>query len=170
MKKMPTTKMGRAAVKHAIPLLEGRVLSIDPSSGSASSMPGYAIYVAGKLVECGTIEIPYTKKSHVRLRYLKECIEKEFPENWDVLIMESLTIMQSTRRSAMSKLIESVGVILAAVKSDEVIYVAPASWHAYVRRKYGDSYVKSDSEDARVMGELVIATAREWIGEEDGDE
>jgi hypothetical protein len=155
------TKLQRTLRRFPEKVLHGRMLVVDPSSGSTTSMPGYAEFLNGVLVDSGTIQIPYSKAVHKRLRYLRDCLDRDFAnERYDVLVLESLSIMQSTRRRAMSLLLESVGVFLACIESDEVAYVAPASWHAYVRRKYGDSYVKSDEADARVMGELVIEEAK----------
>jgi hypothetical protein len=159
------TKLEQTIAKFPTLFTDGRVLVIDPSSGSSSSMPGYAEFRNGKLVDSGTIQIPYSKKVHRRLRYLKECLERDFSEEkYDVLVMESLSIMQSTKRRAMGLLLESVGVFLAVIDSEEVAYVAPASWHKYARDKYGVEFIKSDENDAIMMGELCMQIALKYIG------
>lgn len=161
------TKLDSRVASIRKSLLRGRILVIDPSSGSKESSPGYAEFINGKMVDCGIIEVPYSKKVHHRLRSIKDCLEADFStrEPYDVLILENLTINQFSKYRAGSLLIESVGVFLACIPSDHVLYVAPASWRAYVKRKWGDAYEKSDMNDAIAMGELVMERAQHWENE-----
>lgn len=160
-KKAKKRKLDIHVEKNKEAILRGSVLVIDPSSGSRSSSPGYAEIVNGEIVDSGTIEIPYSKKVHERLRNIKTSLDKEFTSRkYDLLVLEALNIHQFKRMRAGSLLIESVGVFLACIPSDEVLYVSPVSWHAYVRRTYGDNYEKSDEKDARMMAELVISIAK----------
>jgi hypothetical protein len=139
-------------------ILSGTILVIDPSSGSSSSMPGYAIYEHGILKDQGYIDVPIPNDIHVRLRYIMQCIQKQFPIV-DILVIEDIPIRMGrfTSGVAVRNLHRSIGVFLAAVKCNTVIEITPASWRRYIDAA---KYAKADWNDAIVMGYTVVDKAR----------
>ena len=127
-------------------LREGMVLSIDPSSGSKGSMPGYAIFKAGELIESGTIQLPVGKPLCVRLQTLCQTLQEEF-EVPDVLITEAIYFSRNNKAGV--SLQRSIGVVLAAFPvNGRVIEVSPNTW----RKLRPETYEKTDENDAIMMG------------------
>jgi hypothetical protein len=162
----------RSIHKCAAAILHGKVLVVDPSIGSVSSQPGYAILMAGKLVEFGTIEIRHTDSSHKRLFELGRSLREDFSSelvdsDFDVLVVEDIPPARysgSGRNkyhdvSAQLPLHRSVGAILASVKVDHAIAIAPRTWRSFVY----DDYVKSDSGDAVVMAHVAVKYAQHAV-------
>src|SRR5574343_1157995 len=84
----PTTVLYKEVRRLSPILTEGRVISIDPSCGSSSSMPAYAMYEQGKLVMAEEIPLQVEDTLHHRLRQLAEELDK-LPTA-DILIYEEI--------------------------------------------------------------------------------
>ena len=174
------SKLAEEIVKYADLLQEGYMLALDPSSGSAGSLPGYAIFKKGKLQDAGTIGLPRgTRAIHNRLWLLRNALETEF-EKPDILAVEWIAPVIPTGRGTFlhksaAALIKSVGAILA-VWDVPVIEPTPAAWHSMAPA----GYQKTDARDAQMVGWCALTTlARElgqpdpsiwFVGEEVGDE
>jgi hypothetical protein len=156
------TKLYRALSKGpaAQAVLAGRVLVIDPSSGSTSSLPGYAVYAAGHLTDSGLIEMPVGTELVIRLRYLNRCLREEFTEKFDALIVEAIPPFRFSggRASAAGQLSlhKAVAVVESAFDVPHVLYVSPQTWRAFAPV----DYVKGDEADAVTMGHAVLSIAR----------
>lgn len=146
-------------------LTQGKVLSIDPSVGSHSSMPGYAVYKAGVLQESGTLkinpELPTWKKLqelHRLLRNLSKLHEI------DACIYEQMPVSAHGGRSQVSHatLLMAVGVTIGAVQARAFIGILPMSWKQHA----SPGYVKSDEQDAIEIGRIVIEMAQQMISED----
>jgi hypothetical protein len=152
------TKLAAQVWAHRMKM-HGFLLCIDPSSGSAGSMPGYASYVGGKLKDYGTLELPYGKQVKSKLFALALALRTEFPVP-DVLIIENLPpFMQSKgssfRTAGVVNLHRSVGAIMAGVDCDAIVEVSPQSWHAIEAKfptLHGFTYKKADAHDAVMLG------------------
>lgn len=149
--------------------LTGTLIAFDPSTGSKSSMPGYAIFKKGKLVESGIIQVNSAARRNVRLYSITQALLNEFPEP-DVIAVENIPPVQYNRGRAMGgwalvAIQRSIGAIISCFDS-EYIEVAPKAWQSY---KF-DGYNKSDEHDAICIGICVIETAKQIYGElaEDG--
>lgn len=144
-------------------VLTGLMVVIDPSSGSSSSMPGYAIFKEGKLIDSGVMQIDHRKEVPRRLQDISKCLSSEFPEA-DVLVIEDIPSRSFGRNAiAHATLLKSVGCILASSKYHRFIEISPSVWHAYIKRepKEAEGYVKGDEWDAKIMGYCILELARE---------
>lgn len=145
-------------------VLNGNLLAIDPSSGSTSSMPGYAIYRCGILVDSGFIQLTANTRLHQRLHQLMECLRVDFleAESIDVVAVEYIAMKNykgsGTRHSAVSllPLQRSVGVVQAVFGGLPVIEVAPISWKKYAE----PDQVKTDEFDAIGIGRCVVEVSK----------
>lgn len=158
---MKKSKLDKECEKYAGLLEKGKVLAIDPSSGSAKSAPGFAFIEQGILLESGTYFMP---KGDItgRLYALAEALRKDFSDI-DVLIIESLPpYMQSAGSSFKSRSVMnlhmSVGAIYGALGHAITIGVTPSSWHAEARR-LNFTYEKSDENDALILAHTVFKRA-----------
>jgi len=139
-------------------LTMGVVVAIDPSIGSSSSMPGWAVYRASILIESGVISLPREKALVPRLRALarsmRDIYRKYLP---DVLVYEEIPAQRHGfgNAEAHASLLKAVGVILSVEGPETAVGIYPVSWKGMV----SDHYVKSDEEDAREIGRIVIAQA-----------
>lgn len=161
-----TAGMGKTTVaymairKHRDLLLKGTVIAIDPSCGSSSSMPGYAVYRAGDLVTSGTIQLDPTGELWARLRTLAiQLTELYTLYTPDVLIFEQISPRRYGGGSAHghASLLKSVGVVLSIPGPEGVVPLAPRVWKSLTR----SAYRKSDEGDAVEMGWITIQQARE---------
>ena len=137
---------------------DGYLLCIDPSIGSGSSMPGYAIFYGMEFAESGTIYVTPSWPAHIRLQAIAECIRTEF-ETPDVAAVEALPVRAIGRgrsRRGHASLLQAAGAIASALPTPNLIYVDPRIWHSEV----GDDYVKGDAEDAEAIGDTIIRLAR----------
>lgn len=158
----PKTKLEIAVLKYASLILEGRILAVDPSSGSSKSLPGYAIYEKGKLIDSGVISVDTGKVLNVKLRMIADSLRNEFPVP-DVLVIENLPPFMGNAgdgpgfgfNKSILNLHRSVGAIMSAVPCEPIVEVAPVSW----RKNVPDNYVKSDENDAILMGYTVVRLA-----------
>ena len=154
----PKGKYYKDVRKLCGPLLQGRVLVIDPSIGSTSSLPGYAIYQEGFLLDSGTI---FTGGSHLELwqraRKLGDALRTLCYENdIEVLVYEDIPATSGFNQNAIASLLKAVGVVLSCTSSAHVLGVHPASWKNYARPEYQ----KGDREDAIEIGWVTIALAQ----------
>jgi hypothetical protein len=143
-------------------LLEGVVISIDPSIGSSSSMPGWAIYRAGKYIASGTFPIPPHKSIPERLRTLANHVRKlynEFPP--DVLVYEDIPSQRYGMGNAMAhaSLLKALGAILSVPGPEGYVGIMPVSWKKMVR----DTYQKGDEADAVEIGYVAIESAAQIL-------
>lgn len=148
-----------AIAAHSELIKTGHVLCIDPSVGSSSSLPGFAVYKKGKLVESGLIQVDLGKPLNKRLFEIRRTLQEDF-EVPDILILEYIGGYafgpMRYNITAYHSLIKAVGTVLASFNVDTVIEVPPAVWKKYV----DDQYVKGDEADAVYIGRYVINSAR----------
>lgn len=147
------------------PILDGTMLCIDPSVGSSSSQPGWAVYVQGKLAHSGTLDIEVGTPLHYRLQVLGKHMRgliKEYDP--DVLAFEDIPSQRygGGNAEAHASLLKAVGVILSIPGPQGYLRLKPMVWKRLVR----DTYVKGDREDAEEIGYVAIKVAEE-IKEED---
>jgi hypothetical protein len=147
------TKKLRTAISR------GRFVSVDPSCGSSSSQPGYAIYDKGVLVTRGLLEVGVRGDLHTRLhklatllRMLRDAYEA------DTLVYEDVPPRHYGRgggnANAHASLLKSVGTVLS-LGWENVFGIRPTDWKWHAR----DSYVKGDAEDAEEIGYVAIELA-----------
>ncbi len=140
-------------------LSKGIVLAVDPSVGSSSSMPGWAIYVHGSLRASGTIPLDPQAPIHVRLRGLVYALRKLHAEySPDVLVYEEIPAQRyggGGNAGAHASLLKAVGAILSTSGTDYVVGLLPVSWKPMAR----SSYVKGDEADAIEIGYIAIQEA-----------
>lgn len=145
-------------------VIKGKVLAIDPSSGSQKSQPGYAIYEAGVLIDSGTIQVSHKNQLHSRLYYLAGCIRDQFDVP-DILVTENISSVMNSNSGFMSKsmlpLQRAVGVV-QSIFPCPCLEVAPATWRKYIPK----DYVKSDENDAIMLGWAAIYEAGKNIKQE----
>lgn len=139
-------------------LLRGTVLSIDPSIGSSSSMPGWAVYRRGVYQESGTIAIDVVPEIPPRLQQLSANMDRLIRE-WDpdILLYEEIPVMGHGRNLASHvSLLKAVGVIVSRPGPRGYIGIYPTTWKPWVRT----TYVKSDEADAVELGWVTLELAR----------
>lgn len=144
------------AVKH---LLEGVAVCIDPSVGSRSSQPGYAVSRQGELVESGTFRIPPDKPIHMRLRLLATQLRRLYTKyDPDVLVYEDIPAVRygGGNANSHSSLIKAVGAILSVPGPELCVGILPSSWKANARTEYE----KSDENDAIEILYVIVELAR----------
>jgi hypothetical protein len=129
---------------------EGTILSVDPSIGSASSMPGYALCVDGCIVDCGELKINCKDPSNKRLGDIQSQLRMICPSP-NVVICEAIRPTLSCGGTNVVQLHWAVGVILATYPTAHTVMVPNQTWKACLRRTGLDNYVKSDEHDAIVL-------------------
>jgi hypothetical protein len=153
------TEIYRSVRSNLKYIIEGSILCLDPSMGSMSSQPGYAVYRAGKLVESGKLNIDPRGEKWERLhelhRQLRNLSRRIVP---DLCLYENVPVSAHGGRSQVShaSLLMAVGVTLAAVEADAFIGITPMVWKSRIR----DTYVKSDEADAIEFGWITIEIAK----------
>lgn len=164
-----TSKAYSQIVKCSYPLQEGVILSIDPSIGSTSSQPGWAVYTAGKLQCSGTLEINPEGTQWQRLQRLRThmygLMQFYTP---DVLVYEDIPAQRhgGGNAEAHASLLKAVGVILSISGPDHYVGLLPVSWKKMVR----ESYFKGDEQDAIEIGWIAIQEAKRISEEEEARE
>lgn len=161
-KKKKQSKVDYQVAKCKSALLEGTVLAIDPSSGSASSLPGYALFRCGELIDSGVIDLKVGWELHRRLSQLATTLREDF-EEVDVLVLENIPVTGFGRSSkAHASLIKAVGAILSSAKYKALVEISPSTWRAYIKRHADEftEYEKSDEWDAIIMGYCILDKAR----------
>lgn len=148
-------------------ILNGKVLCIDPSIGSAASRPGYAWYENGELVESGEIVNRLSDNKSKRLFEIAETIRTDFPVP-DVLVVEYIpnNVYKRSKMNSIgiASLQRAIGAILGARPFEHLLEIPTVSWMHY----RPDDYKKTDEWDAIVMGICVVSVARQII--EDNNE
>lgn len=161
-KKLGTSKAVTDIMKCWKLVLSGNVLCIDPSVGSNSSMPGYAIYQKGYFIENGIIEVQNPNKDiSYRLQEIAKALRDEF-QRVDVLVIEDIPPFRAGKGFAHgsskshASLLKSVGCILGAVDAKYVVNMHPRAWQRWVDERY----IKDDHVDARYIGIAAVAMAK----------
>jgi hypothetical protein len=160
-----TSRLAQEIEQHADALQQGYVLAIDPSSGSSGSLPGYAVFRAGRLVDAGLIGLPRgTRAIANRLYLLRNALATEF-EKPDVLVIELISpVMPSKNGTFLHKsaasLIKSVGAILSTWDVP-TLEVSPTTWHSMTP----PTYTKTDVNDAIMIGWAALITLARVRGE-----
>lgn len=150
-----------AEIQQALPLLlKGNVMSVDPSVGSNSSMPAFAIYQEGELLTSGTLNIDTSMPNWYKLkqvyRQLRNLSKQYKP---DVCVYERVPVSAHGGRSQVSHatLLMASGAVIAAVDARAFVGIMPVTW-----KKYTDAnYQKSDEQDAIYIGLAAIEMARQ---------
>lgn len=139
-------------------LLTGKLLAIDPSTGSRSSMPGYAVFNKGELIESGIIEVDLAGNRAEKLYEINRTLREEFDGPFDVVAVESAGyFVNKMSATSVLSLQRAIGAIIAAHPVKCLIEVPSNSWQKYVF----PGYVKGDENDAICIGLCVIAIAKE---------
>jgi hypothetical protein len=165
MAKKYTSKLAQEVGKFQEEVQKGYMLAIDPSSGSQGSLPGFAVFKAGRLVDAGTISLPRgTRHIGSRLFLLRDTLEKEF-EKPDILAVEWIAPVFPGAKNAYfqksaSSLMKSVGAIMS-VWDSPVVEPAPTTWHTMTP----PNYEKNDTNDACMIGNAVLITLARILGE-----
>ena len=165
MKPLPSkgSNIFEAIRKSRKPLVSDTVLVVDPSIGSRSSAPGWAVYQVGKLVESGILIIDSEAPKWERLRELHRQL-RNLSKKWDpyVCVYEDVPVTAHGGRSQVghASLLMAVGVVLAAIDAPNFVPMPPVSWKRWVRPEYE----KGDEQDAIEIGWITIEMARN-IGE-----
>lgn len=149
-----------------LPLMSGVVVAVDPSVGSTSSQPGWAVYIQGELRASGTFSINPELPIWERLRILAYSMRKLYQE-WDpdVLVYEDILAQaKGGNRNAggHASLLKAVGAILSISGPDHCVGLYPISWKRMART----TYVKGDENDAIEIGWIAIEEAKR-ISEKD---
>lgn len=152
------SKMYEVVSEHVDLLTQGIVLVIDPSIGSSSSAPGWAVYFCGELKDSGIIDtggshLPLWQRARTLGNHLKYLSDKHCP---DLLIYEDIPATSNFNANAQASLLKAVGIVLACTDTESVIGIHPASWKNYVR----PTYAKGDKEDAIEIGYVAITLAQ----------
>jgi len=138
-------------------LLTGRILSIDPSSGSISratgerSQAGWAVFDKASLESSGIITITGYDKTQ-RLQDLANTLSTEFDEKFDLLIMENIW-----GYIAHQTLVQACGAIIANTQTDMCIEINMKRWQGVANRLGG--WTKSDENDAIYLGAAAMCLA-----------
>lgn len=154
------SKIADRCEEYAHEILTGRLMAIDPSSGSMKSVPGYAIYEAGVLVDSGILNVPRDLPLPIKLRMIADSLRQEFKRP-DVIAIEHIAPFFKNQGKAeflnrnVLALHRSVGAIYSAVNCERWIEVSPISW----RTKIPENYNKTDENDAIMIGYTCIANA-----------
>lgn len=148
-----------------LPLIEGTIVCIDPSVGSTSSQPGWAVYSGGEFRASGKLQIDPGLPIWKRLSILVHGIRKLY-SIWepDVLVYEDIPSLRQGggNANAHASLLKAVGAILSVSGPDHYVGLLPVSWKRMVR----STYVKGDEADAIEIGYIAIEEAKR-IQEED---
>lgn len=141
-------------------LQQGIVVAIDPSIGSNSSMPGWAVYKAGELLGSGTFALDLNKGRPQRLQQLAHFLRKLYATwNPDVLVYEEVPSQRYGggnnfgNAKAHASLLNALGVVLSISGPDYYVGLQPISWKKCAR----PTYVKSDQADAEEIGWVAIS-------------
>ncbi len=149
-----TTKILKHVKFNSSAILNGKFIAIDPSCGSYSSMPGYAIYESGVLVDSGIIEVNTSWPLYKRLREISMTLMWEF-DSYDLLIIEQIKAHFGRGSDSLHK---GIGAILSAVDCKDVIYMPVRTW----KRFLPVGYYKTDEYDAIAIGNAAIELAKEF--------
>mgnify|MGYP001571998249 FL=1 len=148
----------------------GSVVCIDPSIGSTSSMPGWAIYRSGELIQSGIFTIDPKIRIWEKARELHRNvynIYKKFKP--DILVYEEIPDQNYRQGGATgfnvkahATLLKAVGAILSVPGTSYAVGLRPIVWKKYVRPEYR----KGDKEDAIEIGYAAIQISKEIKAEQ----
>lgn len=145
------------------PLLYGTVICIDPSIGSSSSQPGWAIYMAGHLIRSGILKIDPTGDIPTRLQELRRLLRNLYQTRPpDVLVYEDIPAQRHAAGGAggnavgHASLLKALGAILSVSGPRHFVGILPVSWKRLAR----PTYEKGDEADAIEIGWIVLQEAR----------
>lgn len=139
-------------------ILTGKLLAIDPSTGSGSSMPGYAVFQEGKLLESGIILVDLKGNRSQKLYEINRTLREDFTGPFDVVAVESAGyFIGKMNPAAVISLQRAIGAVIAAHPVKCLIEVPSNVW----QRHTFPGYIKTDENDAISIGLCVINTARE---------
>ena len=147
-------------------ILTQNMLCIDPSTGSYSSMPGYALFKKGKKIESGIIEVDPKLNKSLKLYEIARTIREDFSDTAiDLLVVEYIPPMSfkgGMSGVAIMSLQKSIGAIMGAMPFTNLLEIPVASWKAFKPK----DYVKTDEYDSICLGLCAIGIAT-WIVEND---
>lgn len=158
------SKTYKAIIPYVERILDGYILSVDPSTGSASSMPGYAIFKKGKLTESGIIEVDSRMARQKKLYEISRTFREEF-EKPDLLIVEyipNVSYSGGMNNVAVMALQKAIGAIIASFDT-EMLEIPASAWRHYKPPEYK----KTDEFDGITMGLCAIAIAKQIKKQED---
>ena len=178
--KRTISKCQTALFAHREILLHSRVLSIDPSSASSSSKPGWALWDRGLLVEMGVLDIKSTLPLSTKLQMICHLLQTEFP-GISAVLLEGISAVpvytkgqvrgiknaggQATymNTGALQTLNKAVGVFIASWPvGTPVIEVPVVTWKSRIKKLLNvDKLVKSDDMDAYYIGLAVFDILKE---------
>lgn len=160
------TKLYPQMKKYHKLLLRGTILSIDPSIGSNSSMPGWAVYGQQELLDSGIIEINPSQSVPIRLQTVSRKV-RQLVDMWkpDILVYEEIPSQRygGGNANAHASLLKALGVVLSVPGPTAHLGLHPLTWKRLVR----DGYEKGDEEDAIEMGWIAIDIAKWFLEEEE---
>lgn len=141
-------------------VLEGHCMVVDPSSGSATSLPAYTILQAGEVVDTQVVPIPkkYLGRGGMiahRLHAIGAHLFDKFRDTtFDLLAVELLyhTPQENTVMSSFQKLNMSIGTVHGAIDAKYRIVVPPWEWH----KRRPEGYEKSDLNDVQLLAQTLI--------------
>lgn len=143
----------------------GRMLCIDPSTGSTSSKPGFAVYNQGELLEAGEIDLDVKMNRSKRLYEISRTIREEF-QLADILCVEYIPPVSyrgGMNSNAIMALQKAIGAILAAQPFEYLLEIPASAW----KQAKDDDYYKSDMMDSVYLGKYVIDLAEHIINNSD---
>lgn len=144
-------------------ILNGRMLAIDPTSGTmdrstgSPSVAGWALFESQQLISSGIIEIPQNSRKEDRFRDLLGILQGDFGDVYDVLALEDIPLARRRGNFNTSQtLIQVCGVYIAGLSGD-LVEINCHTWQAVARRIGG--WTKGDESDAQYIGLAAIAFA-----------
>lgn len=158
-KQAKTPRYMKAIIDCADCILTGTLLAIDPSTGSKSSMPGFAVFQKGELIESGIIKVDLKGNRAQKLYQINHTLRTDFGAP-DVVAVESAGYFISKMNPAsIISLQRAIGAVIAAWPVKCLVEVPSNVWQRYVPA----NYVKGDEMDAVAIGMCVIYKAREAL-------
>lgn len=146
-------------------ILTGKILSVDPSTGSASSQPGFAWFDKGQLIESGELPVDPRDERHIRLAEISRTIREDF-EQPDLLIVEYIPPVRYGSKGmnniSLMALQKAIGAIMGARPIPYMLEIPAVTWKNYKPK----DYKKSDEHDSVAMGICAITVARDILKNE----
>lgn len=171
------------AMKPLIYLIRtGKFISVDPSIGSSSSMPAYAIYDRGELIHSAKLKINPSLSIYEKAQEIHRQVSSVYTRyRVDLLIYEEIPDQAYTvaskgginhkggwsgvNVSAHATLLKSLGVILGVPGPTYALGLRPVVW----KRRARDTYRKGDIADAVELGWVALEMARDIEELENGN-
>lgn len=142
-------------------ILTGKMLCIDPSTGSKSSNPGYAWYEKGELIESGEIIVDKEANRNVRLYEIARCLREDFDDP-DVMVIEYIPPVTYKKGLKMNNisimaLQKAIGAIISSKLVPHFLEIPAVSWKVYKPH----NYKKTDAWDAVCLGLCALAVSKD---------